>query len=263
MNDQRPHCEWVLSTRAHVVCRVSLSLSLSSCSRPPSLALGQSQSPIGCICLFVCIVLANIMAPIAAATTKTTGRRGIAHNIGASHKCGSGSSYVAASVSGCKGCCCWCNPIFVSAMFLTLTKWLRLLLWHVSLQQPHKHHCIRPHTHTYTHPIHKHAHRAPLRGTAAIYKCVSKSAHIVCCTHHHGPGSVCLLGLLCLTGAQFSLTRSTFNKALHFSWSCMPSSSSSSLPTTAEVLSHDWIIILIPSMGMFATFSLKSMWLTY
>lgn len=229
--------ETTLRMRAFCSCSrclscVSRSLSLNLLVVSPShclmLTLGQSQSP---ICLFVCIVLANIMAPIsaavaAAAATKTTGRRGIAHNIGSSYECGSGGVYVAASVSGCCCCCCCCNPIFRAAMFLTLTKWLRLLLWHVSLQQPHNDPRLHPHIYSPTYPdIYTHAH-TPQPNRSDFQMCVkictlgllhAPSCRLLCVCW------ACFTAWLpdCLTGAQFSLTRSTFNKALHFTRICV------------------------------------------
>lgn len=74
MNDQRPHCEWVLLTRPplHSIRTHPFTFSptiASHCiawhcsARPPT----PSHSTSMCMCLFVCIVLANIMAATAAA----------------------------------------------------------------------------------------------------------------------------------------------------------------------------------------------------
>jgi len=96
--------------------------------------------------------------------------------------------------------CSYCNPIFVAAMFLTLTKWLRLLLWHFSLQQPHKQR-TKPtrHPNTNTSPKHKHKHTMSSGPTNLPNVCQNPPPETPPATRN---------------ATQFPLTRSVLNKLL-------------------------------------------------
>jgi len=106
--------------------------------------------------------------------------------------------------------CPYCNPIFVAAMFLTLTKWLRLLLWHFSLQQPHKQRTEptrHPNTNANTEQtqtriqIQIQIHRTTnnVERAEQFTKCVSKSTPRLCATRY---------------STHFPLTRSVLSKLL-------------------------------------------------